>query len=87
MVIHQNLGKKQKFIDENAFVFPLLTKKKYSIKNPSNSFGLRLIKERIGSLAFGWSYNVIIIYTQCTSRSDNYVRNKAYNISEKSELN
>ena len=64
-----------------------MTKKKYSIKNPSNAFGLSLIKERIGSLVFGWCYNAIVIYTRCTSRSDNYVRNETYNISEKAELN
>ena len=79
--------KEEKVTDENAFVFSLLSKKKYSIKNPSNAFGLYDIKHNFGCLVFGWGDNAIVIYTQCTSRSENYVRNETYNISEKAELN
>ena len=36
---------------------------------------------------FGYSYNGIVVYDNCTKRNDNYVDNKTYDIPEQYELN
>ena len=73
--------------DDNAFVFSLITKKKYPIKDPSKAVGVNDIGKSFSAVMFGWSSNAIVVYTGCLSRSDNYVSNYTYNISEIYELN
>ena len=80
-------SKEEKIRDENAFVFSLTTRKKYSIKDASSAIGLSCLKESYGLLVFGWGNNAIALYKECTSRSDNNVGNGTYNISEPYELN
>lgn len=79
--------KEEKISDENAFVFSLITRKKYSIKDPSSAIGLSSLKESYGSLMFGLGNNAIVLYKECTSHSENYVGDGTYNISEPYELN
>ena len=73
--------KEEQTTDNNAFVFSLYTKKKYSIKNPSTAIGLS------NGLNFGWGDNAIVIYEKSTSHSANYVGNGTYNIPNEYELN
>ena len=73
--------KEEQTTDNNAIVFSLYTKKKYSIKNPSTAIGLS------NGLNFGWGDNAIVIYEKSTSHSANYVGNGTYNIPNEYELN
>ena len=69
--------------DNEAFVFSLNNKKKYSIVKPDYAIGFRLNNW----WGFGFSYNAIVVYENCTSNNNNYVGNETYNIKEKYELN
>ena len=67
--------------DNNAFVFSLDKKRKYSILKPEYATGLG------GSWMFGCKYNAIVIYGNCTSNNNNHVGNGTYDIKEQYELN
>ena len=69
--------------DENAFVFSIDKKKKYLIKQPEHATGYG----NNSWWGFGYSYNAIVCYENCTKRNDNYVCNETYDIPEKYELN
>ena len=79
--------KEEKTTDNNAFVFSLYTKKKYSIKDPSRALGLSCLGESYGNFVFGWLNNAIVINENSTSNSNNFVGNETYDIPEKYELN
>jgi hypothetical protein len=67
--------------DKNAFVFSLVTKKKYPIKDPLSAVGVS------AGVNFGWGSNAIVVYKGCCSRSDNYIGNGTYDINKEGELN
>ena len=67
--------------DDNAFVFSLNKKKKYSILKPEYALGFDINSW----WGFGYSYNAIVINDD--SNSGNYVGNGTYDIPEKNELN
>ena len=64
--------------DENAFVFSIDKKKKYSIKQPECAIGLN--KKRY--LIFGWDNNAIGIVNNYTRDNLNYVDGGTYDIKE-----
>ena len=66
--------------DDNAFVFSLNNKKKYSILKPEYATCFNINSW----WGFGYSYNAIVIYD---SNSGNYVGNGTYDIKEQYELN
>ena len=77
----------KKITDEDAFVFSLYTKKKYSIRNPAKAFGLSNVGKDFGVLVFGYIENAIVICDGCTSNPQNYVGGGTYDIFVGSELN
>ena len=77
----------KKTTDDNAFVFSLYTKKKYSIRDPAKAFGLSNVEKDFGVLVFGWIENAIVICDSCTSNTQNYVGCGTYDIFRESELN
>ena len=77
------MWKQGKVQDNNAFVFSIDKKRKYNIKQPEYAIGLDMNYYWI----FGYSYNAIVVYDNCTKRNDNYVDNKTYDIPEQYELN
>jgi len=77
----------KKTTDNDAFVFSLYTKKKYSIRNPSKAFGLANIEKSFGVLVFGWIENAIVICDNSTTNPQNYVGCGTYDILSESELN
>jgi hypothetical protein len=77
----------KKTTDDDAFVFSLYTKKKYSIKSPQKAFGLSNVGKDFGVLVFGYIENAIVICDSCTSNPQNYVGCGTYDIFRESELN
>ncbi len=77
----------KKTTDNDAFVFSLYTKRKYSIRNPSKAFGLANIEKSFGVLVFGWIENAIVICDNSTTNPQNYVGCGTYDILSESELN
>lgn len=75
--------KEGKIKDNNAFVFSLNKKKKYNILNPDYATGFSLNSWWM----FGYSYNAIVVYDNCTSKGSSYVYNGTYDIKEQYELN
>ena len=75
--------KQGKIKDNNAFVFSLNKKKKYNILNPDYATGFSLNKLWL----FGYGFNAIVVYDNCTSKGSSYVGNKTYDIKEQYELN
>ena len=69
--------------DNNAFVFSLDKKRKYSILKPEYATGFSLND----CWCFGYLYNAISINENCTSNNDNFVGNGTYDIKEQYELN
>lgn len=69
--------------DNNAFVFSLVTKKKYEILKPEHAICF-VLKSFWG---FGYNSSATVVCDNCTSTNSNFVSNKAYNISEPYELN
>ena len=68
--------------DNDAFVFSLVTNKKYEIVEPQHAIGFDN-----NYWLFGWNNNAIVVKDHCKTRNDNYVCNKTYKIEEKYELN
>ena len=69
--------------DNNAFVFSLNKKKKYNILKPDYATGFALNDYWL----FGYSYNAIVVYDNCTSNNSSNVGNGTYDIKEQYELN
>ncbi len=69
--------------DNNAFVFSINKKRKYKIKQPERAIGFSMNSWWL----FGYSYNAIVVYENCTKKNDNYVYNQTYDIPEQYELN
>ena len=69
--------------DNNAFVFSLNKKKKYNILKPDYATYFSLNNYWM----FGYSYNAIVVYDNCTSNNSSYVGNETYDIKEQYELN
>ena len=69
--------------DNNAFVFSINKKRKYNIKQPEYAIGFG----KDSWWGFGYHYNAIVVYENCTKRNDNWVDNKTYDIPEQYELN
>ena len=76
------IWKKGETSDNDAFVFSLVTNKKYEIVEPQHAIGFDN-----NYWLFGWNNNAIVVKDHCKTRNDNYVCNKTYKIEEKYELN
>ena len=77
------MWKEGKVKDNNAFVFSINKKRKYNIKQPEHAIGFRMNSY----WDFGYGYNAIVIWENCTKNNNNYVGNKTYDIPEQYELN
>ena len=75
------LWKQGQIKDNNAFVFSLDKKRKYSILKPEYATGFNLGKHWM----FGYYYNAIVMQGSC--KNDNRVGNGTYDIKERYELN
>ena len=69
--------------DDNAFVFSIDKKKKYTIKQPEHAIGFW----ENNCWVFGNTYNAFVIRDRCKTRNDNFVGSGTYDIKEKYELN
>ena len=69
--------------DDNAFVFSIDKKKKYTIKQPEHAIGFW----ENNCWVFGNIYNAFVIRDRCKTRNDNFVGSGTYDIKEKYELN
>ena len=76
------LWKQGEVQDKNAFVFSIDKKKKYNIKEPEHAIGFSN-----SYWLFGYGYNAIVCYNNCTKANNNHVGNKTYDIPEQYELN